>query len=85
MSERRTPDLRLAEAVREAIKARRRHGAIPTELRLSQDAWNGLSPEMRFGPFGGRRVMLFEGLPCVLVVGLKDPKGFVVQTIEPRD
>lgn len=85
MSERRPPDLRLAEAVREAIRGCRRRGLIPTEVRLGQEAWNGLSPEMRFGPFGARRAMLFEGLPCVLVVGLKDPAGFAVQTIAPRE
>ena len=83
--ERRPPDLRLVETVRDAIKAQRARGLIATEIRLSQDAWNGLSPEMRFGPFGGRRVMLFEGLPCVLVVGMTRPEGFAIQTLAPRD
>ncbi len=82
---RRPPDLRLVEAVREEVKRLRREGLIPIELRLSQAAWNGLSPEMRFGPFGGRKAMQFDGLPCALVVGLSRPQGFVVQTIAPRD
>ena len=80
--ERRPPDPRLVEALRKAIQAERARGRIPTEVRLGQDAWNGVSPEMRFGPFGGRRVMLFEGLPCVLIVGARAP--FTVKTIEPR-
>ena len=36
------------------------------------------APRLRFAPFGGRRVMQLDGLPCVLVVGLSDPRGFVV-------
>ena len=83
--ERRAPDLRLVEAVRDAIRAQRARGLIPTEIRLGQDAWNGVSPEMRFGPFGKKRVMLFEGLPCVLVVGMTRPEGFAIQTVAPRD
>jgi hypothetical protein len=71
--------------VKAELAALRARGRIPIELRLSQDAWNRLSPEMRFGPFGGRRVMLLHGLPCVLVVGLSRPEGFVVQTIAPRE
>lgn len=82
---RRPPDLRLLEAVREEVRRLRREGLIPVELRLSQEAWNGLSPEMRFAPFGGRKVMQLDGLPCVLVVGLARPQGFVVHTIAPRD
>lgn len=82
---RRPPDLRLLEAVREEVKRLRREGLIPIEVRLSQAAWNGLSPEMRFAPFGGRKVMQLDGLPCVLVVGLSAPGGFVVKTIAPRD
>lgn len=82
---RRPPDLRLLEAVREEVKRLRREGLIPIEVRLSQAAWNGLSPEMRFAPFGGRKVMQLDGLPCVLVIGLSAPAGFTVRTIAPRD
>jgi hypothetical protein len=79
----RPADPKLAQAVRDELKNLRRQGLIPTELRFAQDAWNALSPEMRFAPFGGKRALLFEGLPCVLAVGLKT--RFAVQTIAPRD
>lgn len=82
---RRPPDLRLLEAVRDEVKRLRRDLQIPVEVRLSQAAWNGLSPELRFAPFGGRRVMQLDGLPCVLAVGLSDPRGFVVRAIAPKD
>lgn len=81
-AERRPTDEALARAIREAVSAKRREALIPVELRLSQDVWNRLSPSMRFEPFGGRRVMLFDGLPCVLVVGARAP--FTIKTIEPR-
>lgn len=81
---RRPADLRLVEAVRAEVRRLRREGRIPVELRLSQAAWNDLSPELRFAPFGGRRVMQFDGLPSALVLGLSDPQGFTVHTIAPR-
>lgn len=80
--DRRPTDEVFAQAIREAVRAKRREALIPVELRLSQDVWNRLSPSMRFEPFGGRRVMLFDGLPCVLVVGARAP--FTIKTIEPR-
>lgn len=79
---RRPPDLRLVQAVRDEVKRLRREGQIPVEVRLGQDAWNGVSPEMRFAPHGGRRALLLDGLPCVLVVGRE---GFEVRTIAPRE
>lgn len=82
--ERRPTDEPLAQTIREAVRAKRREALIPIELRLSQDVWNRLSPSMRFEPFGGRRVMLFEGLPCVLIVGSSSAAGFTIKTIEPR-
>jgi hypothetical protein len=80
--ERRPTDEALAQTIRDAIRAKRLEALIPVELRLSQDVWNRLSPSMRFEPFGGRRVLLFDGLPCVLVIGARAP--FTVKTIEPR-
>lgn len=83
--ERRPTDERLAQTIRDAVRAKRLEALIPIELRLSQDVWNRLSPSMRFEPFGGRRVMLFEGLPCVLVVGSTSAAGFTIKTLEPRE
>ncbi|MCO5169990.1 MAG: hypothetical protein M9894_26940 [Planctomycetes bacterium] len=79
---RRPPDLRLLQAVRDEVKRLRREGLVPVEVRLGQEAWNGVSPEMRFAPFGGRRALLLDGLPCLLVVGRE---GFEVRTIAPRE
>ncbi len=37
---------------------------------------------LSYGPFGSRDSVLFEGLPCLLTIGLKEP--FRVRCIQMR-
>lgn len=79
---RRVADPALVEQVRAEVARLRREGRIPTEVRLSQAQWNALSPEMKVGARAGKHTLLFEGLPCVLSIGLA---GFSVRTVGPRE
>ncbi len=78
-------DVQLAEAIKREVSALRSQGRIPTEVALSDDAWNVLRRQLTFGAFGDRQAVQFAGLPCVLVYGLTDPRGFRVSAIEPRE
>lgn len=82
---RRVADPALVDQVRAEVARARREGQIPTEIRLSQARWNALSPEMRVGSRAGKQTLLFDGLPCVLSIGLGRPEGFQVRTVAPRE
>ena len=72
----------LADWLRSEIAVKRADGLIPTQIRISQAAWNGMRDQLKYGPFGSRDSVLFEGLPCVLTLGLKQP--FRVRCIQMR-
>ena len=76
-------DVELAEAVRQAIRHQRQQGRIPTEVLLNQANWNTLRRHMTFGSHGARRAVQFDGIPCVLVVGMRADAGYRVNAIEP--
>ncbi len=63
----------LIAGMRTEIKRLREDSKIPTEVRLSQAAWNAVRSELTFGPYGPRQSVLFDGLPCVLSFGLEGP------------
>ena len=74
--------LALVHDLREELEQLRGTQKIPTEIRLSQQAFNALRHELSYGPFGAKQALLFEGLPCVIAVGLKGP--FRVRFVEMR-
>ncbi len=72
-------DVELAEAVRAAVRLQRQQGRIPTEVLLRQGPWNTLRRHMTYGSHGARQTVLFDGIPCVLVVGPPKQPGFTVR------
>jgi hypothetical protein len=78
-------DEALAECIREEIASIRARDGIPTELRLDGDRWRRLAGAMVFGDRAGRRVPLFEGVKCVLTVGMSAPAGYRLRSVQPPD
>lgn len=76
-------DVELVAAVRSAVSLHRQQGRIPTEVLLSQEHWNTLRRHLTFGSYGARQTVQFDGIPCVLIVGMTNPAGFAVRAIEP--
>ena len=75
----------LAQEIREAIGEIRKGGQIPTQLRLNQNAWNTIREHLKFRPYARREEVQFEGVPCVLAVGLQQSyriKSIGMQTLE---
>jgi hypothetical protein len=72
----------LAHDLREEVQRLRDTQKIPTQIRLSQDAYNTLRHELSFGPFGPKHSVLFDGLPCVIAFGLEGP--FRVRFVQAR-
>jgi hypothetical protein len=81
---RRVADPMIVTQIKDEVRRLRREGQVPIELRLDQTRWNAVSPDMRQGPWGGRTTTLFDGLPCALSIGVKDPRGFLVRTVQPK-
>jgi hypothetical protein len=78
-------DEALAECIREEIAAVRARDGIPTELRLDDERWKRLSGAMVFGDRAGRRVPLFDGVKCVLTVGMSSPAGYRLRSVQAPD
>ena len=76
-------DVELAATVRSAISLHRQQGRIPTEVLLSQEHWNTLRRHLIFGSYGARQTVQFDGIPCVLIVGMRNSAGFKVRGIDP--
>lgn len=76
-------EVRLSEAIRSELQRLRATGRIPTEVHLSQDAWNTVRRQMTYGRFGSKMAVQFEGLPAVMVLGLKEDPGFAIRFIDP--
>ncbi len=74
----------LAHAIEEELADLRSRGSIPVEVALGQEAWNLLRRRLEYRAFGARQAVQFRGLPCVLIYGMRDPRGFRVRAIEPR-
>lgn len=72
----------LARSLRDELKRLRGTQKIPTEIRLSQETYNAIRGQLTYGPFGPRRVVLFEGLPCAIAFGLQG--AFRVRYVEAR-
>ena len=72
----------LARDLREELELLRSTQKIPTQIRLSQDAYNAIRHELTFGQFGPQSSVLFDGLPCAIAYGLAGP--FRVRFVEAR-